>query len=81
MAMGKNDQIMYTYTPPPVLLSEDFGQSFTTARENHIVNPQASRKLEPVIEFDGVTAGEAMNRHQHMFKQPPFVKYSGGGPK
>ena len=81
MAMGKNDQVLYPYNSQPVHLSEDYGQSFNTARENQILDPQASQNLEPVLELDGVAAKTAMDRYRKMFQEPPYGGKSGGGKK
>ena len=79
MAMGKNDQVLYPYNAQPVRLSEDFGQSFSAAREAQIINPQASQNLEPVTGLNGAAAGEAAGQYLKMFNQPPFGDAGGGG--
>ena len=78
MAMGKNDQVMYPYTPPPARLSEDFGRSFQTAVESQILNPDAEKNLEPVTGLGGMAGKKAIERYQKSFEEPPFDASSGG---
>ena len=78
-AMGKSDQVLYPYNPQPVHLSEDYGQSYNAARENQILNPQASQNLEPVVELDGAAGKAANDRYRKMFKKPPYGGKSGKG--
>lgn len=81
IAMGKQDQVLYPYNDPPTVLSEDFGQSFRWARENQILNPQASRNLEPVTGMDGKASKEALERYRGLYKKPPYGGESDGGKK
>ncbi|MGB0910282.1 MAG: hypothetical protein ACPGYT_07955 [Nitrospirales bacterium] len=82
VAMGKQDQVLYPYAPPPVILSEDYGTAFRTARDNQILYPEASRNLEPVSNVDGPAIGKAIERYRKHFVKPPFevkVKEKSGG--
>ena len=78
VAMGKDDQVWYPYNPPTTVLSEDFGQSFRAARDNQILNPEASTNLEPTTELDGVAAGNAVKRYRDFYEKPPFTGTVGG---
>ncbi|RMH36874.1 MAG: hypothetical protein D6690_04270 [Nitrospirae bacterium] len=83
IAMGKHDQILYPYTAPPTVLSEDFGQAFRSARENQILHPEASSNLEPLRELHGGAARHVIDGYESMFEKPPFITgagaKSGGG--
>lgn len=85
IAMGKSDQVLYPYATQPTTLSEDFGRSFRTARDNQILNPEASRNLKPVPSLDGPAVGKAIERYRKHFVKPPYEvkvkEMSGGGNK
>ena len=78
VAMGKDDQVWYPYNPPTTDLSEDYGQSFRSARDNQILNPEASGNLEPVTEQDGVAADKSITRYREFYEKPPFTGTVGG---
>ena len=77
--LGKQDQVFYWNAPPPTDLSSDFGQSFKQARDNQILNPEASENLDIVTGLDGKAAALAVKRYQGFFKKPPFASKKSGG--
>ena len=81
IAMGKNDQILHPYAAPLYHLSEDYGQSFRTARDSQILYPEASRNLEPVTEIDGRAAQKGIERLRKQYDKPPYelTPSDGGG--
>ena len=80
--IGKADQVWDPYAPHPTKLSEDFGQSFRTARDLQILHPEASENLEPVTGLDGPASNQAIQRYRKHFQKPPYeTKSSGGGGK
>ncbi len=70
--LGKEDQVFYWDAPRPKDLTKDFGKSFKEARDNQILNPEASENLEPVEGLDGNAGVNAMGRYHKFFEKPPF---------
>lgn len=81
--MGKDDQVFFPTAPQPIHLSSNFGESFRAARDNQILNPDASDNLELVEGLDGNAGVLAIQRYQSFFKKPPFggTKKGGGSGK
>ncbi len=77
--MGKDDQVMSPTAPQPIHLSNTYGESFRAARDNQILNPEASNNLELVEGLDGNAGVLAIQRYQKFFKKPPFAGKKGGG--
>ncbi len=77
--MGKDDQVFSPTAPPPIHLSSNYGESFRAARDNQILNPEASDNLEVVEGLDGQAGVLAIQRYQKFFKKPPFVGSKKGG--
>ncbi len=77
--MGKDDQVFSPTAPPPIHLSSNYGESFRAARDNQILNPDASDNLEVVEGLDGQAGVLAIQRYQKFFKKPPFTGKKGGG--
>jgi hypothetical protein len=55
----------------PTRLEADYGNSYTAARDNQILDPQAAQNLEPVYGFDGQAAANTIERYQAAFTKPP----------
>lgn len=77
--MGKEDQVFSPTAPQPIHLSSNYGDSFRMARDNQILNPEASENLELVEGLDGTAAVLAIQRNTLFFKKPPFGGKKGGG--
>lgn len=77
--MGKDDQVMFPTAPQPINLSTNYGNSFRAARDNQILNPEASDNLEPVEGLDGNAGVLATQRFNSFFKKPPFGGKKAGG--
>ena len=77
--MGKDDQVWFPTAPQPIHLSSNYGESFRAARDNQILNPEASDNLEVVEGLDGQAGVLAIQRYQKFFKKPPFAGGKGGG--
>jgi len=76
---GKQDQVFYWNAPQPTVLSSDYGQSFRQARDNQILNLEASKNLDVVTGLDGNAGVRAFTRYLGFFKKPPFASKSSGG--
>jgi hypothetical protein len=58
-------------------IPDQWGASFTSAKDNQILNPEASKDLKPVMEFDGQAAEITSEKYREGFKrQPPRTIYS-----
>ncbi len=77
--MGKGDQVFFPTAPQPMHLSSNYGESFSTARDNQILNPEASDNIEPVEGLDGNAAVLSIQRFNTFFKKPPFGGNTSGG--
>ncbi len=77
--MGKDDQVFYPMAPQPIHLSSNYGESFRIARDNQILNPEASDNLDSVEGLDGNAGVLAIQRFNSFFKKPPFGGKKGGG--
>ena len=76
---GKQDQVFYWNAPQPIVLSSDYGQSFRQARDNQILNLDASENLDIVTGLEGGAGVLAYKRYQKFFKTPPFMPGKSGG--
>ena len=56
------------------MLDKNWGKSFEAAKFNQILNPQASRNLNPVIGLDGQAAEKILQRYQGGFEAGPSTK-------
>lgn len=79
LEMGKDDQVMFPTAPQPIHLSSNYGDSFRAARDNQILNPEASDNLELVEGLDGNAGVLATQRFNSFFKKPPFGGKTSGG--
>jgi len=79
--LGKADQVMDPYAPPPVHLSESYGHAFQTARDNQILNPDASKNLDVVTGKDGKATYSSIELYRKTYTKPPFGGGSSGGGK
>ncbi|GJL49699.1 MAG: hypothetical protein NPIRA01_09260 [Nitrospirales bacterium] len=77
--MGKADQVMYPYAPQPVHLSEHYGDAFQAARDNQILNPDASKNLDVVTGKDGTATYKSIELYRKGYSSPPFKTGSSGG--
>ena len=60
-------QKMY-YDERGSLLDQNWGRSFEAAKENQILNPEASKSLSPVVGLDGNAADANMNSYRKRFE-------------
>jgi len=51
------------------MLSRNWGNSFESAKQSQILNPEAGRNLEPVVGLDGQAAGNNMEKYRRGFKK------------
>ncbi len=79
--LGKADQVMYPYAPPPVHLSENYGKAFQTARDNQILDPAASGNLDVVTGKDGSASHKTIQLYRKSYSKPSFAKGDSGGGK
>ncbi|GJL55739.1 MAG: hypothetical protein NPIRA02_28710 [Nitrospirales bacterium] len=79
--IGKVDQVMHPYAPHPVHLSEHYGHAFHAARDNQILNPQASENLDLVIGKDGMATYKSIELYRKSYSSPPFGSNSSSGGK
>ena len=54
--------------PKETMLSRNWGNSFESAKQSQILNPEAGRNLEPVVGLDGQAAGNNMEKYRQGFK-------------
>jgi hypothetical protein len=54
----------------PTRLEADYGNSYMAAKDNQILDPQASQNLEPVYGFDGQAAANTIERYRAGFSKP-----------
>jgi hypothetical protein len=84
-AMGKSDQVLWPWAPQPVHLSEEYGLAYRQALEGQIVNPAASKNIDPIPgAADSRALQNSLTRYQLMFESPPYSPFklkgsSGGG--
>jgi hypothetical protein len=50
------------------LLDRNWGRSYEAAIYNQMVNPDAYKNLEPVLNLDGAAAGYNVNKYKNSFK-------------
>jgi len=55
--------------PRETMLSRNWGNSFESAKQSQILNPEAGRNLEPVVGLDGQVAGNNMEKYRQGFKK------------
>ena len=62
-------------TQYPNRLEKDYGNSYSFARENQTLNPEAEKNLEPVYGFDGQAAERTIGRYRKSFEKavPPPI--------
>jgi hypothetical protein len=53
----------------PTMLERNWGRSFESAKSNQILNPDAGKNLEPVVELDGQAADSSMKEYRKGFGQ------------
>ena len=51
------------------MLDRSWGRSFETARYNQILNPDADKNLEPVLNLDGPAAEHTVDKYNESFKE------------
>ena len=64
-------------SPRIEVLEEKFGESFRSARDKQILNPEAGKNDEPVVGLDGQAAQDVKKTYNDWFKkveQPKVVK-------
>jgi hypothetical protein len=55
----------------PTRLEADYGNSYTAARDNQILDLLAAQNLEPVYGFDAEAAANTLERYRAGFAKPP----------
>lgn len=55
----------------PTRLESDFGTSHKLMHVNQVLNPDASKNLQPVSGMDGVAARNGLERYRREFEKPP----------
>lgn len=51
------------------LLDRNWGRSYEAAIYNQMLNPDAAKNLEPVLNLDGAAAGYNVNKYKSSFKE------------
>ena len=51
------------------LLNRNWGRSYEAAIYNQMVNPDAGKNLEPVLNLDGVAADYNVDKYENSFKE------------
>ena len=49
------------------MLSRNWGNSFESAKQSQILNPEAGKNLDPVVGLDGQAAGNNMEKYRQGF--------------
>ena len=55
--------------PKETMLSRNWGNSFESAKQSQILNPEAGKNLEPVVGLDGLAVGNNMEKYREGFKK------------
>jgi hypothetical protein len=53
----------------PTLLDRNWGRSYETARYMQIVNPDADKNLDPVLDLDGTGAAYNVGKYKESFRK------------
>ena len=56
------------------MLEKNWGKSFEEAKSNQILNPQASKNLNPVVGLNGQAAENIMQKYKDEFEAGPSKK-------
>jgi len=59
-------------------LNMNYGNSFESATNNQILNPDAGKNLDPVVGLDGQAAGYTVDRYKKSFEKEQELKTSAG---
>ncbi|HKJ30571.1 MAG TPA: hypothetical protein VKA34_02035 [Balneolales bacterium] len=59
-------------------LNMNFGNSYESAMNNQILNPDAGENLEPVVGLDGKAAEYTVDRYKKSFEKEQELKTSAG---
>ena len=59
-------------------LNINYGNSFESAKNNQILNPEAEKNLDPVVGFDGQAAKYTVDRYKKSFEKEQELKTSAG---
>jgi len=51
------------------MLAKNWGNSFESAKQSQILNPEAGRNLEPVVGLDGQASENNMEKYRRGFKK------------
>ena len=51
------------------MLDQNWGKSYETAKYNQILNPEASKNLDPVLGLDGQAAESNVEKYRDSFKE------------
>ncbi len=62
----------------PTVLHQDFGQSYTAAKQNQILHPDGEISPDPVTGLDGKSAHNSLKRYRKFFAKPPFASSKTG---
>jgi hypothetical protein len=55
--------------PRETMLSRNWGNSFESAKQSQILNPEAGKNLDPVFGLDGPASGNTMEKYRQGFKK------------
>ena len=58
------------FNPEPGAVEMDYGNSYSLAKQNQILDPDAAKNLEPVTGFDGKAAQKAIEKYRKDFEKP-----------
>ena len=59
-------------------LNMSYGNSFESAKNNQILNPEAEKNLDPVVGFDGQAAKYTVDRYKKSFEKEQELETSAG---
>ena len=51
------------------MLNRNWGNSFESAKQSQILNPEAGKNLDPVVGLDGPASGNTMEKYRQGFKK------------
>ena len=51
------------------MLDKNWGRSYETAKYRQLLNPEASKYLDPVVGLDGQAAGHNVEKYRDSFKE------------
>jgi hypothetical protein len=61
------------------MLDRNWGRAYESAKSNQILNPEASKNLDPVTGMDGQAAEQTLNGYRRDFTGLPSQSSNSGG--